>query len=133
VKRLAIHGLLCAIGWGCLAITTVRDVRAPRAIPVLSLEACSGNPQQDANTANDWINGFLNSAQYACTQLSSLTSAPELAVACGIINIGDKLAPAVEHFIESLILGRQAAVAKGLMFDRAGAVWFKPALDGGAQ
>jgi hypothetical protein len=127
--------LLVAIGWGCVAITNVREfhARAPRALPVLSLEACTGNAQQDAKTANDWINGFLNSASYACTQLSQVSDVQQLALVCGIINMGDKLAPAVEHFIESLILGRQAALANGMMFDHAGAVWFKPVLDGGAQ
>lgn len=129
----AIALLLVGIGWGSMALTNVRDVHAPRALPVLSLEACTGNAQQDAKTANDWINGFLNSASYACTQLSQVSDVQQLAIVCGIINMGDKLAPAVEHFIESLILGRQAALAKGMMFDHAGAVWFKPALDGGAQ
>jgi hypothetical protein len=122
----AIVLLLVGIGWGSMALTNVRDVHAPRALPALSLEACSGNGQQDAKTANDWINGFLNSAQYACTQVSPLTSAPQLAVACGIISAADKLAPSVEHFIESLILGREAQLSKGHKFDRARSTWIAP-------
>ena len=91
-----------------------------------AVRATTACTQQQAQTANNWINGGLSAAQYACTQASELTDAPQLAIVCGIISAGEKVAPAVEQFLETLILGRQAQIAKGLRFDRVGLHWVKP-------
>jgi hypothetical protein len=86
------------------------------------LLACT--PAQ-VNTVNTVITDAVNSAQFACIEASPLTTAPEVVLACKIVNAIDQATPGMLSFVDSLIAQRQALLASGFAFDKQSATWKK--------
>lgn len=94
-----------------------------RLIPVLLALACSPATDAKVNTA---VNEGLSIAQEICIMASELSGVAEVAVACDIIKQGEKTAPWVEQYIESLLGQRDALKKAGYKFDKAKVRWEPP-------
>jgi hypothetical protein len=87
------------------------------------LLSCSPATDAKVNTA---VNEGLNIAQLACIMASDLSGIAEIAVACDIIKQGEKAAPWIEQYIESMIGQRESLKKAGYKFDKAKVRWEPP-------
>jgi hypothetical protein len=86
------------------------------------LLACT--PAQ-VNTVNTIATDTVNAAEFACIEASPLTTSPEIAVACKVVDTIDKASPGLLSFIDSIIAQREALKSAGFSFDASSAKWSK--------
>lgn len=113
-------GAMLAVVIGCVVLPPAFSAVTDRpAEDFQILTACT--PQQ----ANTIINSVLNDAEFICIEAGDFTSAPAAALACGIINGAQKLAPELEAFIDQIIAQAQVMKSAGYHFDKPTAKWVK--------
>ena len=89
---------------------------------VSSVVGCT--PAQ-VNTVNTVATDVVDAAEFGCIMTSTFVTAPEVVLACKIVDTIDKATPALLSFVDSLIAQRETLKQAGFAYNMNAAKWEK--------